>query len=128
MAGETWAIGNDGKVTFEGTDFCVTGWTLNEGGDDADTTNTCGGGVKTSLIINTEYTGTFDAQWNVNQSPAGTPNVERGSTGTGRFYVDATSYWEFPIEIKTFDVVSAVGDTIRFTCGWQATGAPTTKP
>ena len=39
---QNWAVGKNGKVTFSGTDLCVTGWTFNEAGDSADTTNTCG--------------------------------------------------------------------------------------
>jgi hypothetical protein len=121
---QNWAVGKNGKVTFSGTDLCVTGWTLNESGDDADTTNTCGSGVKTSKIINTEYTGTFDSQWDLDAHPTTTPNITRGQTGTALLYVSTTEYISVAIEIKTFDITSTVSDTIRFSCSFQATAAP----
>lgn len=124
----TYFSGKDGKATFGGTDVCVTGWTYSEGGDDADTTNSCSGGVKTDIVVNTEYTGTLEANVDSEAWPTASPNLRRGQTGTLRLYLTATDYIEVAVVIKTFEITSSATDVTSFTCDWKATAAPTTVP
>jgi len=123
-----WAKGIEGKANFGGTDVCVTGWTYAEGGDDADTTHSCSGGVKTDIAINTEYTGTLDADVDKDAWPFSAPNLRRGQTGSLKLYLSTTDYIELAVEIKTFDITSSVDDVISFAVGWKGTAAPTTVP
>ena len=116
------------KAKFGSTDVCVTGWTYSEGGDDADTTHSCSGGVKTSIVVNTEYTGTLDANVDEDAWPFAAPNLRRGQTGALQLYLTATDYIELAVEIKTFEITSTVDDVISFTVGWYGTAAPTTVP
>jgi len=123
-----WAKGSEGKANFGGTDVCVTGWTYSEGGDDADTTHSCSGGVKTDIAINTEYTGTLEANVDKDSWPFASPNLRRGQTGTLKLYLSTTDYIEIAVEIKTFEITSSVEDVISFSASWKGTAAPSTVP
>ena len=124
---ENWAKGKDGKAVFGGTTICLTGWTLDESGDDADTTGTCTTG-KTSIEINTGSTGNIEGIWDLDAHPTKTPpNLNRGATGTLKLYVSPTQFYTFPARIKTMSVTSQVADVIKWVAGFEATGT-VTKP
>ena len=123
-----WAKGSDGKANFGGTDVCVTGWTYSESANSSDTTHSCSGAVATDITINTEYTGTLDANVDKDAWPFSAPNLRVGQTGALKLYLSATDYIEVAVEIKTFEITSTVDDVISFSAGWKATAAPTTLP
>lgn len=119
---ENWAVGKDGKAIFGGTTICLTGWTLSESGDDADTTGSCTTG-KTSIEINTAHTGTIEGIWDLDESPVITPpNLNRGATGTLQLFISPTQFYSFPARIKTMDVTSTVADVIKWSAGFESTG------
>lgn len=120
-----WASGSDGKASFGGTDVCVTGWTYTEGGDDADVTHSCSGGIKQSISINTEYTGALDGNVDKDAWPWAAPNLRRGQTGTLLLYLSSTDSISITARIKTFEITSTVDDVISFNIGWEGTAAPT---
>jgi len=119
---ELYAKGTDGKVNF-GNDICVTDYSIDVGGDSADVTGTCTGGIKKSLDINDEITGSFGGNWDLNAMPTkNPPNVIRGAEGTAKFFVSATQFFSMPIRIVTTNVTSTVTDVIKWTATYIATG------
>lgn len=125
----TPARGKDGKAVFGGETFNVRGWTMVEGGSDGDTTSTGTDGVETVTVCTTSYTGTIDMVWDSDASPTRTsPNLERGSTGTLDLYVTATKYFRIAVVILGCTTTSTIKDVITYSCNWQGSAAPTTKP
>lgn len=120
----SWATGSDGKANFGGTNVCVTSWTYQEGGDDADVSHSCSGGIKQSIEVNTEYTGTLEANVDKDAWPWAAPNLRRGQTGTLLLYLSDTDSISIAVRIKTFDLNSSVDDVISFTINWEGTAAP----
>lgn len=121
---QNWAKGKEGKVNF-GEDICVTGWTMDVGGDDADVTGSCTA-VKDDVEITDEYTGTFEGIWDKDAHPTDSPpNLLRGAIGTLKLYISTTLFIQIAARIKTFAIVSTVGDVIKWTVTWRGTAAPT---
>jgi hypothetical protein len=130
MALPSVAKGKDGKMVVDGTTCHVQGFTFQEGGSDADVTDTEGAGVEKSLPCTTAYTGTVDALFRTDASPyKTTPNLERGTEITSlELYVTTTKKLVFPAVILGITLTSAVKDAIKWSISYQATGVPTTKP
>lgn len=118
-----WAKGTDGKATLGGTTLSLTGWTMSETGDNADTTHSGSSGLKLTLDITKEVTGSIEGMYDLD-APF-TSTVYRGVTGTLLLYVEAAGYMSVPARILDFEVTSKVNDVIRFSATYVATAAVT---
>ena len=118
-----WAKGTDGKGSFGGTEVSLTGWTMSETGDNADTTHSGSSGLKLTLDITKEVTGTVEGMYDLD-APF-TSTLYRGATGTLLLYVEAAGYMSIPARILDAQVTSKVNDVIRFTASYVATAAIT---
>lgn len=119
----TFFSGKDGKITMDTTDLCIKNWSLEESGDDADTTNSCSGGVKTSIETNTQYNVSFEASMDSDDYPYDI--LTRGSTGSAKLYLTATDFITIPIRVKTLTTNSDVTSDTTYAVTAEGTAAPT---
>jgi hypothetical protein len=125
----TWAEGKDGKATFGGTTLNITSWTYSEAGTDADVTHTGSSGVELVEPTTTAYTGTIEANWDLDQDPTGSsPSLRRGDTGALQLYVSETEYIQVAVVITELSADMAVKEVISYSISWQGTAAPSTVP
>lgn len=123
---ETWASGAFGKASFEGRDIDLTEWNIDVGGSDADLTHSGGNELEEDMAITKEYTGEISGNWRFSNQPTDRPPaLYRGECGTLQLYISQEAYVEVEVEIKTFGIVSAVNDVVKWVAGFKATAHPT---
>lgn len=123
---ETWASGAFGKASFEDRDIDLTEWTIDVGGSDADLTNSGGNELEEDMVITKEYTGEISGNWRFSNQPTDRPPaLFRGECGTLDLYISQEAFVRIEVEIKTFGLVSAVNDVVKWVAGFKGTGHPT---
>ena len=124
---QEFAPGKWGKATFGGNTVHLTNWSIEEGGDDADVTNSGTAGIKVAEPVNNQYTGTIEGVWDLNAQPTSNPpRIRRGSAGTMSLYLTPeTFYGNYNVKILGLSITNTQNDVVRWTANFQATAAPT---
>jgi len=122
-----YASGKYGKATFRTANVHLTGWTFRETGKVADTTNTGGGGVETSLVTTVKYAGTMKGVFDLTNAPQDeVPGIYAGAVAQLALYISAEAYYLFSgAEIQEFSLDSEVGGVVGWSATWQSQVAPT---
>lgn len=116
--------GKNGNCTVGSspTTLKITGWSVDDQNDLADSANTSGGGFKeyTPGLNGADWT--IDAQFRIDQTPYDTaaPNIQPGTELTSlKMYVGvptATPFWNFPVAVvEKCSIKSVVNGVITYT-------------
>lgn len=87
------AQGKHGRAFFNGTELCITEWSLQEIAEEDDTTNSCSAGYDEYEYGNVHLEGSITADWDADyNSIASVPNLRAGTKITDvKLYINATS-------------------------------------
>lgn len=124
--------GRSGRVTIDGTEVCVTNWSIDYSGDEEDVTNSCSNGWADREIGIREITGSVEADWDVDISPFATapgPAIDVGDIINLKLFIhagnvtDDVPFWQFNAKVTKFSMSSPARGKVTYSFDFGSIGA-----
>lgn len=123
----TFHNGIGGKITAASLDFAVADWQFTKTNRLIETTHSGTAGWATFQSGVTEASGTANCMWDSTQVPDNSGlDPAGGAAIVLKLYVgDSTKFYTFSAVIESIAVTSAIGDAVKFSVGFKASGVVT---
>lgn len=123
----SWKSGSRGKVEIGSVALPITGWSFDPKSEMHEVSNTNSSDWEEFIAGFKGATCSFTANWNMDlHATSGPPNLTPGSTIVCEFFLgDSAKFIGFTAIVEGLPVVSAIKDTLKYTCNARVTGAVT---
>ena len=122
----TFHNGVGGKITAGAIDFAVADWQFTKTNRIIETTHSGTAGWAEFQPGVNEASGTANCMWDSTLVPDNNGLDPAGSTIVMKLYVgSSTKFYTFTAVIESIAVTSAIGDAVKFSVGFKASGVVT---
>ena len=123
----SWKSGSKGKCQVGDVDHNVTGWSFDPKAEMHEVTNTGSNNEEEFIAGIRGATCSFTVNWDIDAHPTSDPpNLKPGESVVLKFFLgDTTKFILVNAIIEGLPIVSAIKDTLKYTCNARVTGITT---